>query len=567
MSQVKLTPSEKLKSQLQISDRRLSAQLADLLKEDCTDVSSTVKKFIALLDAVNSHEINLDSFGDLVSLHELVAPHDGAVVSMMSIHFNLAIGTISNLAPLTPYVENFYQQLTSGRAIGVYLATELAHGNNLVALETQATYLPEKGVFLLNSETERAWKFMPNSCPCDRPKIAVVLANLSVAGRRYGIFPFLLPLSSNGVMTKGVTITPLGKKPGFYLDNAITSFNQVELPYEALLAGDMLALSREGEVKVRMPKFRDRFALVTSKIHSGKLCMAVSSVAAAKSALHITYRYAQQRKVHGYTGVMPVINYQHVKEGLAWDTLNTVAHSLYLRELTQKVSKAFEGGRKNFIFSDVLLAELIVAKSLCTWRTQEVLVACRERCGAQGLFSENKIVSYIVSNFGAITAEGDNLVLSLKAGGLLLQNKPSPLTKLPVLQDLVEVLQAWSDFLSDKLTALSKKGGPSIQLDIGNKHTDDVIALSQAWAVMNVASCLLEQHEDADIRLVAEGYLLDCVFRVLRSLVSQNLISIADSQAIENRRLNFIRQHADRINLFIDAFGVEQADIHTPISS
>lgn len=552
---------------MQIGNRQLSAQLAEVLQGDCTDVSSTIKKFVALLDAVNDYNIDIGSFENLALLHELVAVHDGAVVSMLSIHFNLAIGTISNLAPLNPYVENLYRQLTSGRAIGVYLATELAHGNNLVALETQATYLPEKRLFLLNSETERAWKFMPNSSPCERPKIAVVLANLSVAGKRYGIFPFVVPLSSHGAMTKGVTITPLGEKPGLYLDNAITSFNQVELPYEALLAGDMLTLSRDGQVTVKMPKFRDRFALVTSKIHSGKLCMAVSSVAAAKSALHITYRYAQQRKVHGYAGLMPVLNYQHIKEGLAWDTLSTVAHSLYLRVLGRKVSRAFESERENFIFSDRLLAELIVAKALCTWRTQEVLVACRERCGAQGLFSDNKIVTYVISNFGAITAEGDNLVLSLKAGALLLQDKPVPQQSTPLLQDLVGVLQSWMDCLILKLNTLSTSSGRRIQLNVGDKYTDDVIALSQVWAVINVVTCLFERQEDEETMLVAEGYLLDSLFRALRSLVSHGVLGSAEAQMIEARRLKFIRQHADRINNLIEAFAVEQANIQTPISS
>ncbi|TPG90014.1 cytochrome-c oxidase [Pseudomonas caspiana] len=564
-----LPSSDKLKSLLKVCDKQMPTQLNEILKRDSKDPATAVKKFIALLEAISYHKIDPNSFESIVALHELVAPHDGAVASMMSIHFNLVIGTITNLALFTPYIKNLYEKLIAGRAIGVYLATELAHGNDLISIETQATYLPEKSVFVLNSGSKNAWKFMPNTTPCDLPKIAIVLANLTVQGKRYGIFPFLLPLSNEGIMTPGVTISPLGEKPGFHLDNAITSFTKVELPYEALMAGEMLTMSREGNIQLRVPRLRDRFALVTSKIHSGKLCMAISSVAMAKSALHITYRYAQQRKTIGSAGAAPIINYLHLKEGLAWDAISTVIHSHYLRSLCRDVSHAFTVTTKNFRFTDILLTELITAKSLCTWRTQETLIACRERCGAQGLFSENKIILYLISNFGAITAEGDNLVLSLKAGDMLLKNKSTSQSQPPIFQDLVSILQMWYDFLHYKLTSLSDRNEQSIQTVISNKYSDDIIALSQAWAVLNAAMSILTQHDDDDddILLIAEGYLLDNVFRLLRSLINNNIISVIMSRAIEDRRNNYISQHANRICNFIDDFTTEHTDIPTPISS
>ncbi|WP_233420587.1 acyl-CoA dehydrogenase family protein [Xenorhabdus nematophila] len=89
-----------------------------------------------------------------------------------------------------------------------------------------------------------------------------------------------------------------------------------------------------------------------------------------------------------------------------------------------------------------------------TWRTQEILINCRERCGAHGLFSINKIPQYLISNFGSITAEGDNLVLSLKAGEMILTNglKKSGAN---IEHDLLSILTDYANHLLDKLKKIN----------------------------------------------------------------------------------------------------------------
>ncbi|CAQ84418.1 MULTISPECIES: acyl-CoA dehydrogenase family protein [Photorhabdus] len=562
--------ASKLKSYLGIGNAEVSDSLLELLKSNCDSYQSSVKKFIELLKYIRNNNIHTKSFNELVALHELVAPHDCAVVSMLSIHFNLAIGTIANLGSQTPYVETLYQKLCSGRAIGVYLATELAHGNDLIAIETQANYLPEKGVFMLNSPSQNAYKFMPNTTPCELPKIAVVLAQLYVSGKKYGIFPFILPLSVNGKLTPGVNITPLGDKPGFYLDNAITSFDHVEIPFEGLLAGNMITLTRDGNVSLHTKKLIERFSLIINRIHSGKLCMAMSSVTAAKSALHITNAYGNKRQTFGYSGIMPIINHSHFKEGIAWDTLSTITHTLYLRELTRKVSVILSESVKNFKFSDELLIEITTTKSLCTWRTQEILLNCRERCGAQGLFTINKISSYLISNFGAITSEGDNLVLSLKAGGMIILNKMTKIHKTSVQHDLFSILNGYMNFLYKKLNRLVVGNNKKINLDMFNKHSKDFLELSQTYAVLSVVTTTIDAYHDNnddDFYMIIEGYLLDWIYRTMSNLLKSEVINLQESQKIDERRIEYIRKHADRINDYITNFGVDKIGIETPISS
>ncbi len=560
----------KLRSYLGIGNTVISDNLLAILKNTCDNYPSSVEKFIELLKYIQNNNIHTTSFNELVSLHELVAPHDCAVVSMLSIHFNLAIGTIANLGAQTPYVEDLYRKLCSGHAIGVYLATELAHGNNLIAIETQANYLPEKGVFILNSPSQNAYKFMPNTTPCELPKVAVILAQLNVSGRKYGIFPFILPLSVNGKLTPGVKITPLGDKPGFYLDNAITSFNNVEIPFEGLLAGNMITLTREGKVSLHTKELTERFSLITNRIHSGKLCMAVISVTAAKSALHITSTYGNKRQTFGYSGTMPIINYSHFKEGIAWDTLSTITHALYLRELTRKVSIILSESVKNFKFPDKLLIEIITTKSLCTWRTQEILINCRERCGAHGLFTLNKIPNYLISNFGAITSEGDNLVLSLKAGRMIILNKMKEINKASFQHNLFSILNDYMNFLYKKLNGLMTSNNKKINLDMLNKHSGDFLELSQTYAVLSVVTTTIDTYhnnKDDDFYMIIEGYLLDWTHRTMSNLLRSEVINLQESQRIDERRIEYIRKHADRINDYITSFGVDKIGIETPISS
>jgi acyl-CoA oxidase len=56
-----------------------------------------------------------------------------------------------------------------------------------------------------------------------------------------------------------------------------------------------------------------------------------------------------------------------------------------------------------------------ISKGWITWQARAIAIECRERCGAHGLFSHNGL-SDLTSNIeGGITAEGDNLVIWVKA--------------------------------------------------------------------------------------------------------------------------------------------------------
>ncbi|WP_246593505.1 hypothetical protein [Photorhabdus akhurstii] len=67
--------------------------------------------------------------------------------------------------------------------------------------------------------------------------------------------------------------------------------------------------------------------------------------------------------------------------------------------------------------------------------------------------------------------------------------------------------------------------------------------------------------------MIIEGYLLDWIHRTMSNLLKSEVINLQESQRIDERRIEYIRKHADRINDYITSFGVDKIGIKTPISS
>lgn len=542
-----------------------------ILSAPAEDSAAAVAKFSELLACLERKRIDLmESNRTFMALLELAAVHDGAVYAMLSIHFNLSMGTIRHLGGGNSYVEDLYAQLNDGRAIGVFLATETGFGNNLIGLETKATYLPERECFVLQSPGPRSYKFMPNTMPAALPKIAVVLARLCVGKRSYGIFPFLLPLTDGFSIRKGVKISPLGKKAGFMLDNAITSFDGAEIPLDGLLAGDMLSLTRDGTVTLHEPKAMNRFLKSMQSVNTGKLCMGAGSIAMAKSAVHITHAYGEQRTTFGSSGSMPIGQYHVFRDNLVQDVASLIVYSLWLETLRERTSGPTTQLEARLTCDNDLVNELIVAKALCTWRGQEIQVRCRERCGAQGLFSANKIIDYYVVNNGTVTAEGDNQVLLLKTGQSLIDVKPDVSCNAddPVWACLLVPLQDYFEHLWTRLHDTLKGARPGERFALWNRLGAEILKLTEVFGVLSATRAVWAHKASAPIpRLALEVFLLDWHARLRGELLMNSIDGPARQRMVETRRATLVQRDGQQLLDCISEFGIVEAGVVTPISS
>ncbi|WP_133742387.1 acyl-CoA dehydrogenase family protein [Actinorugispora endophytica] len=341
------------------------------------------------------------------SLHEWAAVVDPTMVSMMTIHYNLCIGTIAALGGGRPEIDALLGELERMDSIGVFLATELGYGNNVAAMRTKAVYDREADEFVITTPGPEARKFMPNTGLSGVAKLGVVLARLEVEGRDEGVFPFVVRIRDGDGTCPGVRVQPLGDKPGLALDNAITTFDGVRVPRAHLLDGgeDVVAGGGAGSASTR----RLRFARAMQRVQTGKVCLTSGVVAAARAGVYIAVRYGNRRRVASSGRSVPVMAHRTHHDAL----LAAMAEMYAMTFLVNAAKRLHSSGRD--AGSGEAKHELAITKAVASWAAQDAIATCRERCGAQGMFSRNRIATYVALAQGTVTAEGDNQVVLLDA--------------------------------------------------------------------------------------------------------------------------------------------------------
>ncbi|MFJ9624401.1 acyl-CoA dehydrogenase [Streptomyces sp. NPDC101181] len=349
----------------------------------------------------------------LAALHEWLGPVDPALTTVAGIHYNLFLGSL--LDHDTATLRDLSDFLTL-RRVGTFLCTEVAHGNDAAAVETTATWDRERDCFVLDTPHAGAQKFMPNTSPAGGPKSGVVAARLLVDGADHGVFLFLTPLTDEVRPLPGVRVRRLPARMGSPVDHCLTSFDRYVLPREALLAGAQGRIGEDGRFTSEQANRRRRFLASIGRVTPGKLSMSACAVGSARVTLAIAVRYAGHRTISGPRASQRVPVYAHrTHHGPLADAMATVfAMSLLHRRALERWESAPEADRDE---AERLVA---VAKGWITWRAREVIVECRERCGAQGLLENNGMTELFTGIEGAITAEGDNLAVHAKAAAEML---------------------------------------------------------------------------------------------------------------------------------------------------
>ncbi|HEX6351908.1 acyl-CoA dehydrogenase [Actinophytocola sp.] len=342
----------------------------------------------------------------LFALAEWPSLLDVSVFSLLMVHYNLCFGTIHDHGADRADLADLVDGLDSLAAFGPYMATELGYGNNVAALRTEAVYDRAAGTFTLHTPDPLARKYMSYSGFTDVPKTAVVLARLRADGTDHGVYPFLVRISDEKGLCAGVHAAPCPEKPVQGLDNGLTWFDGVTLPRRSLLLGDMGEFTPDGEFRPTTGNARKRFLRTMSRIQPGRLCVSSSAVGAGRASVYIALRYATQRMVNAPgRREMPVIGYRSHQRALFTALATTYAMSFLLN----RGKRAFVAA--NGVVDNELNALIAVTKTTTTWQMTDVITSMRERCGAQGMFSVNRIADYVSLLQGLVTAEGDNQVL------------------------------------------------------------------------------------------------------------------------------------------------------------
>ncbi|WP_406134673.1 acyl-CoA dehydrogenase [Streptomyces sp. NBC_01089] len=438
----------------------------------------------------------------LASLHEWAAIVDGGggLCTVASIHYNLFLGSLldhedSGRRDLSDF--------TSMRRTGTFLCTELEHGNDAGALETIAEYDRENDGFILHTPTEGARKFMPNTSPVGGPKSALVAARLVVDGHDEGVFLFLTPLSDEHGTLPGIDVRPLPLRPGAPVDHCLTAFDHVRLGRSALLEAEHGRLDAQGRLSSTLGNRRKRFLHSISRVTAGKLCMSGAAVGASRAALAIAVRYAQHRHVSGPRPGERVplqahrSHHSRLLDSLATAYAMTFAH----RETVDRWCAHDPAERED------AERQAAVMKGWITWQARAITTECRERCGAQGLFSANGLADFPQYTEGTITAEGDNLVIWVKAAGEILFRSTAEAPgegDVPVAERTLTDLRFLRELLADaerlwrtRAGAALRRGPAGNPLGRWNTASDAALEMVGAHAAVRAADAFLNAVEHA----------------------------------------------------------------------
>ncbi|MDG4858283.1 acyl-CoA dehydrogenase [Streptomyces sp. T-3] len=450
----------------------------------------------------------------LAALHEWTGPVDGGLCTLESIHYNLFLGSLLDHDDRDGTGERRdLSDFTSLRRTGTFLCTELDHGNDAAALGTTAEFDRESGEFILNTPTPGAQKFMPNTSTTGGPKSAVVAARLLIDGEDQGVFLFLTPLSDESGHLPGLRVRYLPDRTGTPVDHCLTSFDHVRLPREALLQGDHGRLDDSGELTSALGNRRKRFLQSIGRVTMGKLCMSAGTLGMARAALAIAVHHAHSRHISGPKAGqrVPLVAHRSHHGRLLHATASAYAMTFLHRTTVDRWAEHTEEDRAEV---ERLAA---VAKGWITWQARAITIESRERCGAQGLFPVNGISDLPQNIEGGITAEGDNLVIWVKAASEMvfghqvdlnseagLPVEERPLTDLRFLRGLLAEVEAlWQARARSAL----RNGPAGDPLGRWNEASSPALQMVSAHARLQAADAFIgaaAQAMDPATRLIIE---------------------------------------------------------------
>ncbi|WP_408897849.1 acyl-CoA dehydrogenase [Nocardioides sp. R1-1] len=375
--------------------------------------------------------------GASIAAFESLAYGDLSVLVKVGVQFGLFGGAILQLGTQRHH-DAYLEDIVSGRLLGCFAMTETGHGSNVQALGTVATYDPETASFVVTTTTPEAGKdYIGNAAR--HARVAVVFAQLEVAGEGHGVHALVVPLrDEDGATLPGVRIEDDGHKMGLNgVDNGRIWFDGVRVPREALL-NRFADVTEDGAYVSEIESPGRRFFTMLGTLVQGRVSVGGAGLSAAKSALTIAVRYGLQRRQFE-TGVEEdgveqlLLDYGLHQRRLLPRLARTYALHFAQEVLAGELHDVFSGVRTDEETRRLLESRAAGTKALATWHATDVIQECREACGGAGYLAVNRFAALKADTDVFTTFEGDNHVLLQLVGKGLLTDYASDFSDLDQL--------------------------------------------------------------------------------------------------------------------------------------
>jgi acyl-CoA oxidase len=297
---------------------------------------------------------------------------------------------------------------------GAFAMTETGHGSDVASIGTTATYDSQSEEFVLHTPFRAAWKDYLGNAAKDG-LAAVVFAQLITRGVDHGVHAFFVPIrDEQRNFLPGVGGEDDGLKGGLNgIDNGRLHFDHVRIPRTNLLNryGDVAA---DGTYSSSIASPGRRFFTMLGTLVQGRVSLDGAAVAAAKVALSIAIKYANERRqFNGASDTTEevLMDYQRHQRRLLPLLATTYAASFAHEELLEQFDGVFSGTHDTDEDRQDLETLAAALKSLSTWHALDTIQECREACGGAGFLAENRLPSLHADLDVYATFEGDNNVL------------------------------------------------------------------------------------------------------------------------------------------------------------
>ena len=363
--------------------------------------------------------------GASLAAFETLAYGDLSVLVKVGVQFGLFGGAILQLG--TKHHHDLYlAKLITGETMGCFAMTETGHGSNVQAVGTVATYDADAQEFVVQTTRDDAWKdYIGNAAV--HAELAVVFAQLEVAGESRGVHALVVPIRDGGEVCAGVTIEDDGLKMGLNgVDNGRIRFDGVRVPRTALL-NRFADVQEDGTYVSDIDNANRRFFTMLGTLVQGRVCVGGGGLNAAKVAMAIAIRYGLVRRQ--FEATTPgeedlLLDYGQHQRRLFPLLARTYALDFAQEIVAGQCHDVFSGASDGEPSDDKVRRELesraAGTKALATWHATRTIQECREACGGAGYLSVNRFAALKADTDVFTTFEGDNTVLlQLVAKGLL----------------------------------------------------------------------------------------------------------------------------------------------------
>ncbi|KAF4456616.1 Acyl-CoA dehydrogenase/oxidase [Fusarium austroafricanum] len=299
---------------------------------------------------------------------------DSAVTTILTIHWNLCMGTIASFPNGHHSLASVLSELERFESVGEFMLTEVDHGLDARNIETTASQNMD-GSFDLHTPVPQAAKIMPPATPhAGMSRLAVVFAQLIVEGEKRGVRPFVVRINNaDGSMSRGVVSRLLPPRPGAKpVDHAVTAFHHVQLEPWTLLGS-----------------------------------IAKSENARKDYDIYTACESGQKRTVANALGLqrVPIITFSTQHQPIITALVCTSVFEAWGQEICR-----YHSTQEWRVWAGLAC----VFKQTVSFTTQTLANEMIDRCGWQGLYGYNQMIEITMALRGNSIAEGDKLVLCIR---------------------------------------------------------------------------------------------------------------------------------------------------------